>query len=181
MSCEKLEQSIALYVEGDLPEGETLAVERHLEACASCREFAAGIEETQAALKQFRLERVSDAVFADVRQQVLREIPVIRSRSHWPKYAIAAALVVALIAGLLWRVLVPAETVSFPVAKTSAPPPPPVEIAAHRLPAHRRRTARSVRVAHHPKPVFKSEPLVVKMLTDDPDVVIYWLVDRNGG
>jgi hypothetical protein len=29
--------------------------------------------------------------------------------------------------------------------------------------------------------MFKSEPLVVKMITDDPQVVIYWLVDQNGG
>jgi hypothetical protein len=36
---------------------------------------------------------------------------------------------------------------------------------------------------HRPRlrPSFKSEPLVVKMITDDPQVVIYWLVDQSGG
>jgi hypothetical protein len=40
------------------------------------------------------------------------------------------------------------------------------------------------RVRRRPRqkaPRFKSEPLVVKMITDDPQVVIYWLVDQNGG
>ena len=31
-----------------------------------------------------------------------------------------------------------------------------------------------------PKPHVKREPLVVKMLTSDPDVVIIWLVDQTG-
>jgi hypothetical protein len=26
-----------------------------------------------------------------------------------------------------------------------------------------------------------AEDLVVKLVTDDPDIVIYWLVERNGG
>jgi anti-sigma factor RsiW len=184
MSCEKFEQLIALYVEGDLPETEAHVVARHLDECASCREFAAGIEETQAALKDLRLEHVGGAVFAEVREQVLREIPAIGSARLWPKFAIAAALAAALMAGLLWRVLAPAQPVQLQAAAPLVPAAPPaVEVAARRTPVHHRGGARSARVAHRvkPAPVFKSEPLVVKMLTDDPHVVIYWLVDQNGG
>jgi hypothetical protein len=28
-----------------------------------------------------------------------------------------------------------------------------------------------------PKPETPAEPLVVKLITDDPDVVIYWIAD----
>jgi anti-sigma factor RsiW len=35
-------------------------------------------------------------------------------------------------------------------------------------------------VLQSPAPTVKREPLVVKMLTSDPDVVIIWLVDQTG-
>ena len=93
----------------------------------------------------------------------------------WARYAIAAGLVLALLAGWMWRARSGAKLELQPVASMTARPPleqvktPPM-------------TARIVR-KHAPKraPAFKSEPLVVKMITDDPDVVIYWLVDQNGG
>jgi hypothetical protein len=31
-----------------------------------------------------------------------------------------------------------------------------------------------------PKPIRAAHPMTVKMLTDDPDVVIYWQIDTNG-
>jgi anti-sigma factor RsiW len=44
MSCASREQSIALYVEGDLKESERREVESHLQGCSSCRELAKFID-----------------------------------------------------------------------------------------------------------------------------------------
>jgi hypothetical protein len=64
------------------------------------------------------------------------------------------------------------------VSKIATPVPPVVEQPAV-VPAkhvlHRRKPAvRLVRTA------LPATPLVVKMVTDDPDVVIYWISDTRG-
>jgi hypothetical protein len=37
-----------------------------------------------------------------------------------------------------------------------------------------------VRRAPEIKPAVAAEPLLVKFFTNDPDVVIYWIIDQNG-
>jgi len=59
-----------------------------------------------------------------------------------------------------------------PRAAVIATPPVTTVSAPH----HRVRSPRVTR-----RRAFKSEPLLVKIVTDDPQVVIYWLVDQNGG
>jgi anti-sigma factor RsiW len=178
MSCDKFEPLIALYIENDLGEAEARAVELHLAACESCREFAAEMRESQGALKTLRTEFVDDAVLLQVRAEVVSAVSHRQRAVGWPRYAIAAGLVVAILAGWMWQMrprarLGPRQitaNVSAPPLLTPAQAPPPHT----RLPRVRR---------HRPQaaPMFKSEPLVVKMITDDPQVVIYWLVDQNGG
>ena len=43
----------------------------------------------------------------------------------------------------------------------------------------RRRQIAQTEVA--PEPSAPAKPLVVKLLTDDPNIVIYWLIDNTGG
>ena len=43
----------------------------------------------------------------------------------------------------------------------------------------RRRQIAQTEVA--PEPSEPAKPLVVKLLTDDPNIVIYWLIDNTGG
>src|SRR5207249_10272922 len=54
VNCTEFEERIALFVENDLSDAEVTAVERHLETCTDCREFAAGLRESQAMLKGLR-------------------------------------------------------------------------------------------------------------------------------
>ena len=177
MSCTKFESLIALYVESDLPEREQRLVEAHLESCSGCREFAADIRESQIALKELRIEFVGESVLQDVRAEVLNRLSVPRKTVAWPRYAVAAMLLVSLGAGWLWRARTAAPPEVQPKAAVIAPPP----LAA--IPATRQRL-RITRVSRHRRqsaPGFQPEPLVVKMMTDDPQVVIYWLVSQNGG
>jgi anti-sigma factor RsiW len=179
MSCHKFEPMIALYIEDDLAQAEAQAVESHLAACDACRKFALEMRESQAALKALRTEFVDDAVLLQVRMEVL-SVAAHRPRIvAWPRYAIAAGLVIALLAGWLVRQQADKALVALQPLHAILPVPP----ARWAIQAHQPKAlaARVRRRSKRQAPRFKSEPLVVKMITDDPQVVIYWLVDQNGG
>jgi len=175
MRCSKFESLIALYVEIDLAESDERLVEAHLETCQGCREFAADIRESQMALKELRMDFVEEAALQEVRAEVLFHLSTPRRMAPWPKYAIAAMLLAGLWAGWLWRARTAVPLEVQPRAAVIAPPDLAPAPAARQL-------VRTVRRRHRqPGPAFKSEPLVVKIVTDDPQVVIYWLVGQNGG
>ncbi len=173
MSCPNFELPIALYVENDLAEAKARVVEGHLDSCDGCRAFAEEMRQSQGMLKALRGEFVEDLVFQEVRARTLGGIS--RDRKAWARYAIAAGLVLALLAGWMWRARPGAKLDFKPVAGMSPRP----TVAEVKTPPMTARVAR--KRAPRRAPSFKAEPLVVKMITDDPDVVIYWLVDRNGG
>jgi anti-sigma factor RsiW len=175
MSCTKFESLIALYVESDLAEREQRLVEAHLETCHGCREFAADIRESQAALKELRMDFVEESAVQEVHAEVLNHLSAPRKKAAWPKYAIAAMLLIGLWAGWLWRVRTAVLPEVQPRAVVIAHPP----LAA--VPEQGVHTARVLKHHRQRAPVFQSEPLVVKIVTDDPQVVIYWLVGQNGG
>ena len=76
-----------------------------------------------------------------------------------------------------------------PLAPSAPEPEAPVEVAEFAPPSPPQESAgNSVRegneqiVSEPPaEPAEEPETLVVKLLTDDPNVVIYWLVDQDGG
>lgn len=175
MSCARWEEKIALYAEGDLPERDTRRVEEHLGECPECRRFAAALAESQLAVKSLRGEAPEAAALEAVRRRVLEQIaseprvPGFAWGWAW-KYGLAG-LALAVTGGLWWwpspsrEAAPPAMVVELPRAPVPAPPPAPAP--------KRRRVARP--------PVVPSEPLMLKLVTDDPNVVIVWLIDRNGG
>lgn len=180
MSCPNFELPIALYVENDLAEAEARGVEAHLDTCNGCRVFAGEMRQSQEMLKLLRRELVEDVVFQEVRVRTLGGISRDRKTSAWGRSAIAAVLVLALLAGWMWRSRASAklDIAKLDLRPVAAVTPRPALAQAQTAHVARKRLARkdAPRV-----PSFKSEPLVVKMITDDPDVVIYWLLDQNGG
>ena len=172
MSCQAFEALIALYVEGDLPGRDTPRVEKHLAVCADCRELLEDFRASQAAVKELGSEAVDAALLTAVRAGVLARVDD-RRVAVWPWVAAltAALALLAMLSPLRRPVPEPR-----PVAIAQAPPslqPPPIPPAAGHRPAVRR--PRLPSVANVPAP-----PLVVKMYTDDPDIVIIWLVDQTG-
>jgi hypothetical protein len=126
--------------------------------------------EIENALKALGEEEIAEAEYAELRRRVLARVRAGR-RTAWWWSAAAAAVVAVLSANALWRPrpaphVPPRQEARAPVLIPAMSPPP------HRTPARVKR-ARAVKPA-------AAEPLLVKMLTDDPDIVIYWLVDRNG-
>ncbi len=53
MTCERIEELLSAYLEGELAAGERAEVEAHLAACPACAEIAALLRETMAATTAF--------------------------------------------------------------------------------------------------------------------------------
>ena len=177
MTCREYEPLIALYVEGDLNDRE---VERHLSECRDCRELLEDLQASQAALKE--LATVDAALLSAVRSGVLAKIER-RRLVVWPWAAafVAAALIVAVLTvprqpALITKVPVSSNGGADPLVR-GRPPGRPSVIAQTTRQAKRSRSGGRLRTRGSAPP---SEPLVVKMLTDDPNIVIIWLVDQRG-
>jgi len=74
MNCNSFEESIALYVEGDLDPSRTKNVELHLQSCTSCQRFVKELEASQAIVKDLAAESLDPASFNIVRQRVMQEV-----------------------------------------------------------------------------------------------------------
>jgi len=165
MNCGRFESMIALDVEGDLPVRQAMRLAQHLENCADCRQFAEEMRASQAWWKSIRREAPPASVLAEVRwRKPGRMIPWPFLR--WVPLAVTAGLFLAMLAGMMSRrpELVPPKL----QIAAAVPMPPTLPVVRVNPPVRKR----------PPKP--KPEPLLVKLVTDDPEVVIYWLVDHKG-
>jgi hypothetical protein len=150
-----------------------------LQACEHCREFAQELEMNSAALREVR---VHPAAFDAVRRRVIGEIQAKKRRTMWWSWsAVAAAACVAILCALY--VLPRLQNPLGPAPVTARKDPPKIEWT----PRPGQQAAVHHRIHHKfgpdlakASPVQKTEPLVVKMLTNDPNVIIIWLVDQKG-
>lgn len=210
MSCSRWHQLVALYVGGDLDSGRTVRVEQHLENCPVCRDLFEGLAADRDDLARLDARAGADLDLGSIRGAVLSEIAGRRrpflANLRTPRLAVAAAAVAAAIVILASMVpgsgrreslvaenvprevvpvveeapeipeeepLVPDETTPRPPAVGSPTPvlDPPLHLAQAELP-----TTLSAAVS----PSVPIEPMTMKILTNDPDVVIYWIVDSKG-
>jgi len=130
----------------------------HLVTCAACRVLAEDLRLNAAALLAMRDE-------TNVGQDGILW-PVVNRPVRLSTFAAVAAALIAAVA--LWQPghRSPVEPPRVAVAVT------PPKFAALPLPEP---------APASPVVRAKSAPLVVKMLTDDPDVVVYWLIDAKEG
>jgi hypothetical protein len=175
MNCRDWEERIALWAGGDLSAAEAGGVERHVAGCEDCRRFAEGVRQSLGVLREAHEEPIAPAHFAAVRARVIGELEGARApwwRRSWV-YGFCAAAAVTV---LLMAPLRPGPAPPPPRVALVRPPAPVVEKAIS--PPHAAKLRRPLRASRKPVP-SKSEPLVVKLLTDDPDVVIYWIADQG--
>ena len=169
MNCARWKIDIALYAGSDLPANRLGGAIAHLEACAECRALLDDLRAGQTLLSELEDEAIEDAMAANVRRRVLARLPVVQAgtaHGYWA-WALAAAVLLAAILTLPWRMEKQA-----PLARVENAPPkvaeaPPAVAKAQRPVARR----------HHRAKPQPSEPLLVQLVTDDPNIVIYWLVD----
>jgi anti-sigma factor RsiW len=184
MTCRDWEERIALHAGGDLSAPEAAELEAHLAACEGCRGAAGMYGSGLELLREAHRQPIGEAHYAALRARVLAELQRERRpawRRIWVGGLVAAAAAAVVL--LLWprpvhtpeRIIVAA----IPPAAVQTVAPAPSAPARMR---HPRRLVRRATVAPPaavvPEPEKRpSEPLVVKLLTDDPNVVIYWIAD----
>jgi anti-sigma factor RsiW len=168
MNCGDWEERIALYAGGDASPAEAVQVERHLAECPGCRGFAHGMRQALAALQDAHTDLPMEAQFAAVRARVMERVRQKR-RPVWVYAGAAAAVVLAALAGIrMEQQPVPPEPEA--VCRVPAPPaeafviPRKAEAAVRRAAPHR-----------HPR-----EQVLMKLVTNDPNVVIYWIAESKG-
>ncbi|SPE32115.1 conserved hypothetical protein [Candidatus Sulfopaludibacter sp. SbA6] len=176
MNCTDWEERLALYAGGDLAPAKAAEVEHHLAECAGCQLFASGLRAGLELLQDAHDEALDPAHFAAVRSRVRAQLERER-RPFWRRawiyglVPVAAALMVAVaVRPSRWIAPQPPEVamVHQPAAVDpwGVPPIPPAQPA---------------RVRRKPRPkVEPGEPVLVRLVTDNPDVVIYWISERRG-
>lgn len=194
MNCVDWEERIALYAGGDLAPAETQAVEGHVAECAGCQVLLSGLRESLSLAREAHGEPVDAAHFAAVRARVLAEVenrPARRWRLGW-MYAMAAAAMVLLVFAWPRPAKKSVAQAPVPAAKFAGSGRGPLvrdEPPGHPAHASRRALARRTpgpggpgrtRGSAPPTPDQQAEPMVVKLLTNDPDVVIYWITGTKG-
>ncbi len=107
MNCRRIEESIPLYVEGDLAAGKARTVAAHLVDCQRCAGVASEYRASQQMLKGYAPPDFSPVFFDELRAGVLREIDkqrrqpgfieMLAARLNW-NLALAAAMLVLLFA-----------------------------------------------------------------------------------
>lgn len=138
-------------------------VEAHLAGCPGCRSLAAELQ-------------ANARVMRALGEEVLPAVTIPANGIPWWKWSSIAAAVIITLSGAWWasRPAKPPHIVSIDVKVTGVVPKTEVPYVKAEIPA-KLTPARAPIV-----PVANGEPLTVKMLTPDPDVVIYWLVDSKG-
>jgi anti-sigma factor RsiW len=191
--------------EMDLSVVEVHERDHHLASCAACREAITKLHESQLFVKTLRADSVNSAVLGQVHAQVMDRVSELKRPPTWviqversllfgmrQKYALAGfgsfVLVSCLALGVFWKVQRHEQT------KTQTPPVPasvvaevPDSIVMNPPAGNVAKAGPARRVKHTPKkepvsvdaapPAEHPQRVMVKLLTDDPSVVIYWSLD----
>jgi anti-sigma factor RsiW len=190
MNCAGFEKLIALHVEGDLPKRKGRAVAEHLKICEPCREFAEKLKASQALLKSLSQESVDDAVLEELRERILNRLGTATERQRFPvwRYAVGAALIVLVVLAAI-TVRRPSKNRVAEIPRVTSQPLATVAVGqAPALPRSSFARAAKGKRAVHRREYFQapltasakprqSAQLTVKLVTDNPNVVIYWLTD----
>lgn len=172
MNCREWEEAIALYAGGDLEGTRRLEVERHLAGCPGCQIFASGMLACVEAMRAGHREEIAEAHFAAVRARVLAQLrPAPWWRRRWLQVGAIAA-----VACSAWWVEMVNERIHRPVPPPQvalARPPAPLLVMPASAVLASPRTAAPLKRA-------PAEELVVRIVTDNPDVVIYWIANPKG-
>jgi hypothetical protein len=191
--------------EMDLSIAEIRERDRHLASCVACRNVIAKLRESQLFVKTLRADSVNSAVLVRLHADVMDRVSELKRPPAWViqversllfgmrrKYALAGfgtfVLVSCLALGIFWKVQRHEQTkTQIPPAPTSLVAVVPDSIVVNPPAGNVAKAAPIQRVKHTPKkesvsvdaelPAEHPQRVMVKLLTDDPSVVIYWSLD----
>lgn len=203
MNCARWQPLVALYVGDDLDRSRTTRFERHLAVCPSCRNLEHVLRRDLRVLRDLDSAAMNGLELGSVRGAVMAEVENRQKRSPvfpQPRLLSALALVVVVVAlALVMRpstepdaprtvsreIPGPAPGLATVAEPQDAPLPQPTPESVPSVPnTADPRLARAETSPSGPSTSSPSsapvEPMTIKILTDDPEVVIYWIVDPKG-
>ena len=166
MNCREWEERIA----GDLDDA---AVGRHIAECPGCHVFASGLRQTLEELRQAHTEEeVAPAHYAAVRARVMAEL---RPRRRWGWVWAAAGVAASVFVALSVESRMKVEELPRREIVAAAPPAPAAPVVRQAEPE-----TRAGRPVQRARALRKTEEVVMKIETGNPDVVIYWIAEAKG-
>ena len=187
MNCKRYEQWTALHAEGDLPQVDVPRLIEHLAQCSKCRDFKRDLLESQQAIKNLGNEGIDSLVTKQLRSKVLASIPEETEDVSWytshtrlAVVALACVLVIIVSASLfsLQRsdLLNTTSTGHTDIARNGKEKI--IEEGSSDLDNFENSSQSEegeLRLVSSTDEETPSPPVVIKMLTNNPNVVIYWL------
>lgn len=178
MICSVYRRRIALYVEGDISKRQALRIEHHVGGCKRCRTFLGEIEESQEAVRLLKGESVSGDLREAVRNSVLERVATLAPERSWGGPRLGARIWQYGVVGMVLATIGVALLYASFQANVDVSPNQMASVAqSEEQPV----VVSGILTAGALEAALVSEPIMVKMLTDDPDVVIIWLADAKGG
>ncbi len=171
MNCGGYQRLAALDGSAELTPRLSRRLHRHMAACAACREMAESVAGLPADLAGLEAGDIDEGALVRARSRALGRIQTERRPARlWP-----------------WLLPIPAAAALAFLLLTPRVPAPPAAVVHNIAPPAQwdRRTASVVR----PRPRRSGQttkndglsyPLVIRLATSDPDVVIYWTVEGKG-
>jgi anti-sigma factor RsiW len=198
MRCQTSENEIALYVEGDLEQDRARQIEFHLRTCVLCGTLAEELRDSQSVFKTLKQDTVSPAALASVRTGIFSRIDSVVKLGwgrRWIYAAAGFAMTMAMGVALAMHMRTtrplaidrpqepPLLAASAPAPGSAEPAPSPKSDtpASKREPQQQRHKLATRATVTNDIRTEPEKQIVVKLLTDDPNVVIYWLVDEKNG
>ncbi|HYE75853.1 MAG TPA: zf-HC2 domain-containing protein, partial [Blastocatellia bacterium] len=84
MNCQRVEQLLPLFVEGDLKNKQVASVSLHLAGCENCKLLAEDFKQSQQWLRSSLPLEFDEGFFDGLRNSVHREIQQQTTRVSWP-------------------------------------------------------------------------------------------------
>ena len=179
MTCRRHKRAIALHAGGDLPARHARRLEAHLATCAPCRALLDDLHSHRTQAESLRATSLPDAMLNPVRRAVRSAVADERAPSTgipwnaWPvRVGLGVAAVALLLAGLL-AAPAPTEAPSSSLVATA-----PHENVVQDTPKVGEGTLDTA-VLDAPTPRPEAPQTVIRLLTDDPDVVILLVCDNK--
>ncbi len=177
MNCQEWEERIALYAAGDGGATDTGETERHIAGCAGCQVFWSAMKQSLEWLREAHQEEIAPARYAAVRARVMAQLE--SGRAPWWKQVWVCGLGIAAVAAVVVLIAVRphAESPRAPMVMPAAVVASAADAGhgAGSRPGVDRRGALWAHLPHRP-----AETILVKLETDNPDVVIYWIAEKKG-
>lgn len=174
MHCKDWEERVVLHAGGDLPADQAFAVERHLAGCSGCQVLWSGMKESLDLLHEAHAEPLPAAAYTAVRGRVMAELA---RRRIWRRYWVAGLAGAAAMLVALTLAIWPEHRVQpLPPVALAIPKAPEVQLIPVSPSPRPRPRALERRVVARRK-TEPRQPLLVRLVTDDPNVVLYWIAD----